>query len=83
MTKDVRESYLDDVQILRERGLSTAKIAEALSQGERVIHQKQVERWKYMLREQGRWRNIVVTEWVPRNQNVKQNTKTGHWERAS
>lgn len=84
MTKEIRESYLDDVQILRERGLSTSKIAEILSQGERTIHRKQVERWKSMLIAQGRWRKVLVTEWVPRDRsNVKKNTQTGAWEKAS
>lgn len=84
MTKEIRESYLDDVQILRERGLSTTKIAEILSQGERTINRKQVERWKCMLIAQGRWRKVLVTEWVPRDRsNVKKNTETGQWEKTS
>lgn len=53
MTKEQRESYLDDVQILRERGMSKVQIAETLA-----IHKRQLDRWIIMLRSQRRWRTI-------------------------
>lgn len=59
ITKDVRESYLDDVQILRNRGLSVDHIADELSSGERQIDRRQVQRWVTMLKNQRRWRHSI------------------------
>lgn len=70
--KEIRESYLDDIQILRNRQMGVPTIAEALG-----LHRKQVERWKEILKEQGRWREVIVKEYEPRR-HARRN-QAGEW----
>lgn len=72
MTKDQRESFLDDVQILRNRCISPDKIAEILG-----VDRRQVWRWVLILKRQHRWRTFI-RESQPSDY-IHQKDENGKW----
>lgn len=51
MNKEIRESWLNDMQILRNRNMTLEEIAETLHKDPRQIY-----RWCVMLKRERRWR---------------------------
>ena len=69
ITRDQRESFLDDVQILRNRQMTMVEIAKALG-----VDPKQVDRWAKVLKQERRWRT-VIREYTPGGFILNRDTK--------